>query len=95
MSPTYCQCRGLKLTKPSHTPWSGAASIEEGVTLDLSGLDGAILNADQTIVTLGPGARWANVYTTLIPNGLATSGGRVAQVGVGGLTTGGKCHILY
>jgi FAD/FMN-containing dehydrogenase len=40
-------------------------------------------------VTVGPGNRWADVYSKLDALGIAIGGGRSASVGVGGLTLGG------
>ena len=40
-------------------------------------------------MTVGPGNRWADVYSKLDALGIAIGGGRVATVGVGGLTLGG------
>ena len=75
--------------------WAGAANIAEGVTIDLSALNSVVVNEAQTITSIGVGARWEQVYLALDAMGLATSGGRVAPVGVGGLTTGGKsCSLL-
>jgi len=44
---------------------------------------------DRTEVRIGGGAIWSEVYEVLDRLGLATSGGRVAGVGVGGLCIGG------
>lgn len=73
----------------SHTPFSGAANIEQGITIDLSDLNQVTPSADLSTVTVGPGNRWANVYSKLDALGIAIGGGRVATVGVGGLTLGG------
>lgn len=78
-----------QLTLARHTPFSGAANIEAGITIDLSKLDQVTVSSDRTNVVIGPGNRWANVYRQLDAKGLATSGGRVASVGAGGLITGG------
>jgi hypothetical protein len=40
------------------------------------------------------GARWEDVYLKLDAMNLAVSGGRVNDVGVGGLTLGGRSHTL-
>ncbi|KAF2716504.1 oxidoreductase FAD-binding protein [Polychaeton citri CBS 116435] len=72
-----------------HTPWAGAANIEDGVTIDLTHLNQVTLSDDKSTVTIGPGNRWHDVYGTLVPQGLVTGGGRVAIVGVGGLVLGG------
>jgi FAD/FMN-containing dehydrogenase len=71
--------------------WAGAANIERGVTLDLSALNQVIVSTsdNQTITSIGPGARWKDVYLKLDALNLTVTGGRVAEVGVGGLTLGG------
>lgn len=72
-----------------HTPWTGAANIDAGITIDLSLLTSVTVSADRTRTTIGAGARWSDVYSTLDPLGLAVAGGRASSVGVGGLTLGG------
>ncbi|OOF94119.1 hypothetical protein ASPCADRAFT_208674 [Aspergillus carbonarius ITEM 5010] len=72
-----------------HAPVAGAANIQAGVTLDLRGLNAINLSTDQTITSVGVGATWGEVYAILDPLNRSVAGGRVAQVGVGGLTTGG------
>lgn len=69
--------------------WVGAASIQDGVQVDLGQLKHVVVSADQQTTAIGPGARWFDVYSTLDPLGLTVPGGRVATVGVGGLITGG------
>ncbi len=78
-----------QLTSTRHTPFAGAANIEAGITIDLSKLNQVTVSPDRSNVVIGPGNRWAGVYSQLDAQNLATSGGRVASVGVGGLTTGG------
>ncbi|KAF3393067.1 putative FAD-linked oxidoreductase [Talaromyces pinophilus] len=56
-----------------HTYWAGAANIADGVVVDLTGV----------------GASWGTLYSLLDPLGLSVNGGRVAGVGVGGLSLGG------
>ena len=74
-----------------HTPFSGSANIDKpGVTLDLRKLNKTTVSLDRKSVSIEPGSTWGDVYTYLDPQKLAVSGGRVAQVGVGGLTLGGK-----
>lgn len=82
-----------------HAPNAGASNIDGGITLDLGRLNwtrvvsppGGKENGvnEQAEVDIGPGARWADVYTTLHPHGLAVAGGREGGVGVGGLVLGG------
>ena len=77
------------MPRHSHTPWAGAANIQAGITFDLQRLNEVTVAADRTTVKIGPGNRWGAVYSKLDAMKLATSGGRVAIVGVGGLVTGG------
>ena len=72
-----------------HTPWAGSASIEGGAVIDMTFIKAVAVNADNTITSVGAGAKWTDVYTYLDSKTLALSGGRAAQVGVGGLTLGG------
>ncbi|KAL8715302.1 MAG: hypothetical protein Q9225_006426 [Loekoesia sp. 1 TL-2023] len=72
-----------------HTVWAGSANIENGVTIDMRRINTIVVSEDKTITSVGAGALWRDIYIKLDSMGLATSGGRAAQVGVGGLTTGG------
>ena len=60
-----------------------------GITIDLASLNQVTVYSDQSIAGIGPGNRWANVYTTLDPLDLVMVGGRVSDVSVEGLMTGG------
>lgn len=72
-----------------HTPIAGASNIEDGVTIDLKYLNAVEYDADNELAKVGPGATWDDVFTTLEPLGVITTGGRSSSVGVGGLTLGG------
>ncbi|KAF7557419.1 hypothetical protein G7Z17_g737 [Cylindrodendrum hubeiense] len=72
-----------------HTAFAGSSSIANGVTIDLVYLNAITVSADRQTVSVGPGNRWINVSETLDPLKLAVVGGRVADVGVGGLLLGG------
>ncbi|PIG85287.1 oxidoreductase FAD-binding protein [Aspergillus arachidicola] len=72
-----------------HAPFTGASNIANGITLDLRGLNSITVSSDRTTSSIGVGATWGEVYSHLDPLGLSVAGGRAAQVGVGGLTTGG------
>ena len=72
-----------------HTPYAGASNIEDGVTIDLQYISAVQYDAKNSLVKVGPGARWNDVFTTLEPLGVITTGGRSSTVGVGGLTLGG------
>lgn len=70
--------------------WAGAADTQNGVTIDLSAMRNITVSYGHTITSIGGGARWEDVYLKLDSLGLAVAGGRVAEVGVGGLLTGGN-----
>ncbi|KAH8812674.1 hypothetical protein F5884DRAFT_314949 [Xylogone sp. PMI_703] len=72
-----------------HTTWPGAASIDNGVTIDLQFLNSTTYHPENNTVTILPGARWGSVYQTLDPLGVNVAGGRAGSVGVGGYTVGG------
>jgi FAD/FMN-containing dehydrogenase len=70
--------------------WGGAANIEGGVTIDLAQMKEVTVSKNQQLVSLGPGNKWADVYSKLAPMRLAVSGGRWGNVGVGGFLLGGE-----
>ncbi|GAB1311769.1 hypothetical protein MFIFM68171_01979 [Madurella fahalii] len=77
-----------------HGAIPGIANIENGVTIDLRGLNSVTVSLDRKTVTVGGGQSWGAVYEKLNPLGLAVSGGRHAPVGVGGSTLGGGFGYL-
>ncbi|OJD19056.1 hypothetical protein AJ78_00928 [Emergomyces pasteurianus Ep9510] len=72
-----------------HAAFSGASSIPDGLTIDLQRLNTLQLASDKKSIKVGPGNRWIDVYKKLEPQGLTAIGGRVSDIGVGGLTLGG------
>ncbi|TGO44138.1 hypothetical protein BCON_0593g00010 [Botryotinia convoluta] len=72
-----------------HAPGVSQASTNQGVTINLSPLNSVDVSTDQSVVSVGPAARWGEVYLKLDAVQLAVPGGRVNSVGVGGLTVGG------
>ena len=85
---TSRQCR-FAVRGGGHMSWAGAANIEDGVTIDLGSMRQIVISSDKSTTLVGGGARWFDVYSKLDQQGLAVSGGRVFDVGVGGLTLGG------
>ena len=77
-----------------HTPWAGSASIQDGAVVDMTSIKAVTVNTNQTITSVGGGAKWSDVYSYLDSKNLAVSGGRAAQVGVGGLTLGGVLNAF-
>jgi hypothetical protein len=47
------------------------------------------LSNNKKIASIDPGNLWYDIYTTLAKDNLAVVGGRVSDIGIGGLTTGG------
>jgi len=76
-----------------HSMNPGSSSIDNGVLIDLSRMNSLQLAEDESTVSIGPGARWGDVYLALEERGLLAVGGRVSSVGVGGLTLGGT--LMY
>ena len=77
-----------------HSSNTGAANIQGGVTINLREMDKVTLNPDKALVSVPGGSKWHDVYSLLGEHGLATSGGRLSDVGVGGLSTGGLQSTL-
>lgn len=73
-----------------HACFAGSANINDGITIDLRGLNTIEIASDYSKVAVGPGVSWGELYRSLEPLGLAVAGGRQSSVGVGGLTLGGK-----
>ncbi len=69
---------------------SGQATNNGGLVLDLAAFNKVeLLDAENSLVRIGAGARWGEVAQALAKYGLAISAGDTNQVGVGGLTLGG------
>ncbi|KAI0835840.1 putative FAD-binding oxidoreductase [Hypoxylon sp. FL0890] len=77
-----------------HSVVPGAANINGGVLIDMSKINTVEYDADEKVVVVGSGLRWKEVYTALDPYNVTVAGGRVLDVGVGGLTLGGGLSYL-
>lgn len=55
----------------------------------MTGLSHVSVNSDNSVVSVGAGASWLDVYAFLDPLNKTVAGGRNGAVGVGGLTLGG------
>lgn len=73
----------------------GSANIHSGITIELGNLNQTTISEDKTVATIGIGARWDSVYSTLDPAGLVVLGGRIADIGVGGFLTGGEIRTCW
>ncbi|HEU5184749.1 MAG TPA: FAD-binding protein [Gemmatimonadaceae bacterium] len=67
----------------------GFAVVDGGVMIDLSCMRGVIVDAGRRVARVYGGAVWSDVDRATQAHGLATPGGTVASVGVGGFTLGG------
>lgn len=73
-----------------HSPNPGFSSIgAQGILIDLHRLDSVSLSADKKVATVSPAARWGEVFSVLDASQATVIGGRIPDVGVGGLILGG------
>ncbi|KAL1634104.1 hypothetical protein SLS58_010802 [Diplodia intermedia] len=77
-----------------HTSSRDASNSVGGVTVDLKRINQVELSDCKTQTRVGTGAIWGDVYRTLEPQELSVIGGRVDDVGVGGLAMGGGVSFL-
>lgn len=67
----------------------GSRSHQDGVVIDLVRMKGLEVADNKESVTIGPGWRWSDLYEALENVDLMVLGGRLGEVGVGGLLLGG------
>ncbi|KAI1204149.1 putative FAD-binding oxidoreductase [Annulohypoxylon truncatum] len=77
-----------------HSVVPGAANINGGVLIDMARFNSVEYDANKKVATVGSGLRWKEVYTALDPYNVTVVGGRVLEVGVGGLILGGGLSYL-
>jgi len=77
-----------------HNPAPGFSNIDDGILIDLSGLDEVTYNSSNGTVVVGTGNRWLHVYQVLGAFNMTVVGGRTPEIGVGGLTLGGGLSYL-
>jgi FAD/FMN-containing dehydrogenase len=68
---------------------AGLSSVDGGMLLDLSLMNGVFIDPSARIVTCSGGARWGDVDRDTQAFGLVAPGGIVSDTGVAGLTLGG------
>lgn len=71
----------------------GAASIDDGVLMVMSGMKTLAISSDLSVASVGPGNTWFDVYTWINEYGRIVSGGRYSPVGVSGFLLGGGINF--
>ncbi|KAI9784387.1 MAG: hypothetical protein M1816_000858 [Peltula sp. TS41687] len=77
-----------------HSPSPLAANINDGVLIDMSMFNRVYYDAANDVAMIGAGLKWKDVYNHLDPYNVTVVGGRVLDVGVGGLILGGGLSYL-
>ncbi|KAH8890548.1 FAD-binding domain-containing protein [Thozetella sp. PMI_491] len=77
-----------------HTVFSGAANINGGITVDMRAINSMVLSEDRKVASIGTGAKWSELYPELLKYNITVMGGRVTDIGVGGLITGGGINFF-
>lgn len=72
----------------------GFGTVDDGLVVDLSRLNGVQVDPDRKVARVGGGATWGDVDHATCLFGLAAPGGIVSTTGVGGLTLGGGLGYL-
>lgn len=72
---------------------AGASNAQDGITISFQNMKSITLSADKKIASIQPGNIWGDVYRELTKSDLNVIGGRIYDIGVGGLTTGGTFVI--
>ena len=74
--------------------YAGKSVSDKGIVIDLSLLNGIVVNTDKKTATAGPGVKWRQMDAETQKHGLATTGGTVSSVGISGFTLGGGTGYL-
>ena len=67
---------------------TGSAVVDAGICIDLRTMNRVDVDADQRIARIEGGARWGEIDAATQEHGLAVTGGRMSDTGVGGLALG-------
>ena len=85
----------FEVKRGGHERTAGASNADVGMTIDIVRLKEIDVAKDRHSVTIGPGWRWGELYHRLEKEELLVLGGRIADVGVGGLLLGGTSRIRF
>ncbi|KAI0451744.1 putative FAD-binding oxidoreductase [Xylaria acuta] len=77
-----------------HSPAPLGANINDGVLFDMSSFNSIEYHAQRDVAVVGTGMRWGDVYRYLDQYNVTVVGGRILEVGVGGLTLGSGLSYL-
>ncbi|RJE27102.1 FAD binding domain protein [Aspergillus sclerotialis] len=77
-----------------HLPSPLGANINNGVLIDMSLFSQLHYHPDKRLATIGPALKWGEVYEALAEHGMTAVGGRILDVGVGGLILGSGLSYL-
>jgi FAD/FMN-containing dehydrogenase len=78
-----------------HAPHANSSNIENGVTIDLRGLNFIRDSKDRDdVVEVGPAVEWGDIYEHLDKTGRTCVGSRESSVGVAGFITGGTLKLF-
>ncbi|KAF9772511.1 hypothetical protein IL306_009775 [Fusarium sp. DS 682] len=72
-----------------HAAFAGASSVEGGITISFANLKDISPSNEKKIASIEAGNIWGTVYEELTKSDVTVVGGRLYNIGVGGLTTGG------
>ncbi len=74
---------------------AGHSSIDGGLLIDLSAMNGVWVDPDNRTVVAQGGATWGDVDREAQAFGLAVPGGIISTTGIGGITLGGGIGWLH
>jgi hypothetical protein len=79
-----------------HSPNAGASNTDNGVTIDLGGLNSIeSFDGNWDVISVGAGAKALDAYRVLDVRNRTVVGGRVASIGFSGFLTGGRQPSVY
>lgn len=78
-----------------HGSPTGIANVEDGVTIDLQGVNSTTISSDNSQVSIGGGQHLGDVFTTLYSKGLYIPAARAAKIGAGGSSVGGELTSAF